>query len=165
MPDSRNIIYGLVDPRSGQLRYIGKSTSGIRRVREHSYPSFLKREQTHKTKWIRQLAEQGMTPNAVVVQELPDAEGLYEAERGWIAYFRSMGCPLTNLTDGGEGVPGHRVEASTRAKISQALKGHPGFPGSGAPKGNKNASGPRSEAVRLKMSEAQKKRWATKAVP
>ena len=98
------LIYGLVDPITGQLRYIGRSCSGLRRPRRHTIPSELAKDQTHKGRWLRSLDT--ARPQIVVIQQLPDSELLNEAERFWIAYFRQLGCPLTNLTDGGEGTAG-----------------------------------------------------------
>ena len=116
------IIYGLVDPRTGQLRYIGKSSSGMKRPRRHFYEDARLLPHLHVSRWIRQLQSQGLTYQIVVFQELPDAEGLSEAEIGWIAYFRKVGCPLTNLTDGGDGMSGFRHTDATRAKMSEAAK-------------------------------------------
>ena len=42
-----------------------------------------------------------------------------------IAHYRSMGFRLTNQTDGGEGAPGMKHTAETRAKMSAAKKGRP----------------------------------------
>jgi hypothetical protein len=36
------IIYGLVDPETEELRYIGKSSTGMSRPKKHFYPSTLK---------------------------------------------------------------------------------------------------------------------------
>lgn len=49
----------------------------------------------------------------VVIQECEDGEVLSLAEKHWIAYYRALGCKLTNLTDGGEGTPGHKKTAET----------------------------------------------------
>jgi hypothetical protein len=59
----------------------------------------------------------------VVIQELYEPDILAQAERFWIAYFKQMGCQLTNLTDGGEGLLGYRHSDVTKAKISDANKG------------------------------------------
>ena len=45
-------------------------------------------------------------------------------ERRWIARLRAEGCSLTNLTDGGEGTPGRKVSAETRAKVSRSNMGN-----------------------------------------
>jgi hypothetical protein len=101
---SKFLIYGLGDPQDGRLRYIGKSTSGLRRPKRHFEAYHLQKSETHKTHWIRKLQREGLQPFIVVIQELDVPEGLPELERGWIFYFRSLGCNLVNGTDGGEGV-------------------------------------------------------------
>lgn len=45
------------------------------------------------------------------------------AEIKLIEAFRRAGAPLTNISDGGEGFPGHYVSKETREKISRAHKG------------------------------------------
>lgn len=47
---------------------------------------------------------------------------LNDAERWWIAYARALRWPLTNICDGGEGAPGRRMSAETRAKIGARNK-------------------------------------------
>lgn len=111
---SQFIIYGLVDPRDGQLRYVGKSCSGKKRPSNTHRRSLAGREgRTHKANWIFNLHESGFRPGIVVIQEFDSSEILSFAERHWIAYFRQMGCPLTNLTDGGDGAPGHKKTINT----------------------------------------------------
>jgi len=53
MTDS--FIYGLIDPRTREVRYIGKSARGMQRPLEHSKPCYLRRDRTHKANWIREL--------------------------------------------------------------------------------------------------------------
>jgi hypothetical protein len=127
MPKSRFLIYGLVDPRTGHLRYVGKSTSGLRRARMHVLPCTLRQtKNTHKGHWVQALVDVGLAPQITVLQEVAGPEDLYELEQGWISYFRGLGCPLTNATDGGPGVFGLKRQppsAETRAKLSAAAKG------------------------------------------
>jgi hypothetical protein len=56
----------------------------------------------------------------IVVLENTTRKGLIDAERWWIAFGRACAWPLTNHTDGGDGLlnPSRR----TRAKISAAMK-------------------------------------------
>lgn len=43
-------------------------------------------------------------------------------ERYWIARLRGEGCNLLNLTDGGEGLAGHKFSQEHRDKIAAALR-------------------------------------------
>lgn len=117
------IIYGLIDPRDLCLRYVGKSSSGMRRPRAHFAPSRLK-ENTHKDHWIAAVLRDGLIPEIAVLEECVE-DALVEAEQFYIAYFRSLGCKLTNATDGGEGAPGVRPSEATRKKMSATRKGRP----------------------------------------
>lgn len=108
--ESKFIIYLLHHPTSKYM-YIGKSSTGLRRPREHSMPSSLK-QYAHlpRSRWVVSLQKRGLSPQIVILEECAIAEDLDEAERFYIAYFRSIGGKrsLLNLTDGGEGILGYR---------------------------------------------------------
>lgn len=116
----RFLIYGLVDPRNGHLRYIGRSSSGLTRPRGHKCPSNLSREIGHKANWIRQLLAQGLSYDIVVIEEFDSQSELDTAEEFWIAYFASIGCDLTNKAKGGQGPKGYRQSPEHKLSISQA---------------------------------------------
>jgi hypothetical protein len=59
------------------------------------------------------------------LDELASADELSAIERKAIAFYRALGCRLTNATSGGDGNPGVVLSAETRAKISAAKKGVP----------------------------------------
>lgn len=111
---SRFLIYGLIDPRDGQLRYVGKSSSGLRRPRRHVR---LLDEKSYKANWVRELVSEGLSPEIEVLEEHQTAVALPEAECYFIAYFRSIGCRLTNLTTGGDGAPGHKMSDTGRERL------------------------------------------------
>lgn len=116
------LIYGLVDPRTKLVRYVGKSSSGLTRPRSHLCPSNLA-HRTYSARWIKSLLALGLRYE-IVVLETPHKEILSDTERWWIAYGRASGWPLTNLTDGGEGAfgthpvftPHHRASLSVAAR-------------------------------------------------
>ncbi len=120
---SEFIIYGLVDPGTKQLRYIGKSINGTLRARSCHTSSYTKFN-THKNNWLKSLVTRNLKPNVIIIQEFSDINNndLYQFEIKWIAYFKNMGCPLTNGTDGGPGRISHQTE-ETKAKISKSHKG------------------------------------------
>lgn len=115
------LVYGLVDPRSGELRYVGKTSRPLEaRVKQHLYAAVTE-EKTHKAAWLRQLLASGLKPEAEVLEVHETAAALDEAERHFIAYFRGIGCRLTNATDGGEGLANPSPE--TRQKMSRVHRG------------------------------------------
>lgn len=117
---SFNFIYGLVDPCTWLVRYVGLTRIGLKRARQHRMPSRL-RAHSYKNSWIKTLFAKGLDYTIVVLEDGPS--DLKAAERFWIAYGRACGWPLTNLTDGGDGANGWRHTADTRAKISTQNKG------------------------------------------
>ena len=143
----RYLIYGLVDPRSKLLRYVGKSTSGLSRPRAHLRPSVCAKERNYKSNWIRQLAASGLKPNIVVIQAFDSAELLYRAEQRWISHLRGNGHPLTNLTDGGPGSFGLTASVETRAKLSIARLGR-----RFSEEHKQNMRGPKSREHRAKIA-------------
>lgn len=120
-------IYGLLDPRTKELRYIGKTTTTLRdRLNKHMTEARSKSKNYHKLFWIRALIEEQLRPEIIEIEEVLDIGVLDDRERYWIAYYRSMGANLVNLTEGGDGAK--EVTKETRAKLSAASKGKPKTP-------------------------------------
>ena len=130
------IIYGLIDPSTGFLRYVGKTANPLVRLRDHCCPP--RTDRSHRANWIRSLRKLGMKPVLEVLEEV-STEQANDVERFWIASLRAAGADLVNCSDGGDGViwdPGRRDQlaeaarkfhtgrkrsAETRRKISEAL--------------------------------------------
>lgn len=113
-------IYGLIDPRTNQLRYVGKTKrSTSHRRYEHVCASHLKAK-SHKNHWIESLLRDGERPESVVLEEVTESEW-EEAESFWIQYMKFIGCNLVNSTSGGDGV--HNPSAEIREKIGAASRG------------------------------------------
>jgi hypothetical protein len=127
-------IYVLIDPRTGEVRYVGKSNDPIRRLQGH-----LQSARADKPwgvcRWIRDLAAVGLTPGVVVIDQV-SADEWEPAEVEWIAHFRSAGARLTNTAPGGLGgfspeaiekahaaKRGVAASLETRAKMSAAKLG------------------------------------------
>jgi len=138
MGDATTFIYGLCDPRTGYLRYVGKANSPrVRLYRHHCVGP----QKNHRHDWLLNLKKNGLKPEMFIVEEVP-VDQWEEAERFWICYFRSIGCPLVNATGGGDGVSNVTDETraklraialsrpkpslATRLKMSKSLKGKPG---------------------------------------
>jgi hypothetical protein len=112
------IIYGLTDPDTQEIRYIGKSTSGLKRPKEHKKPCNLK-VSSHKVNWIKSLIEQGKSYGIIIIEETQTPEELDAKEIYWIAEYKTRGAKLTNGTDGGEGALGREVTNETKEKLRQ----------------------------------------------
>jgi hypothetical protein len=122
------LVYGLVDPITEQIRYIGISSIGFVRPYCHSKASLLAKDDSYKAKWIRKLHSAGLNYIVIVLEWVGDKDLLFEAEIRWIVRGKVEGWPLTNLTDGGEGLL--NPSDSTRSKIgdlSRARMANPEF--------------------------------------
>jgi hypothetical protein len=115
-------IYSLTDPRSGRVRYVGKTAYSLgRRLRQHLAGA--KHLRTHLGRWLQQLLTEGSEPT-IQLLETVSGEGWSLREQHWIVLMRERGEPLTNSTAGGDGAPpGFRMREDTKAKIAAALSG------------------------------------------
>lgn len=118
-------IYTLADPRTGEIRYIGKTNNLTTRYRHH----LNKRRYTHAGNWIYSLSTQNLYP---IIEQLDvvDREYWRETEKYWISQFKTWGFKLTNFHEGGEGNGGgHKLKhvtqlgrkASLETRIKQSL--------------------------------------------
>lgn len=121
MTAAHTFVYGLVDPRTLLVRYVGKTVSGMRRPRNHGEAARLK-ARTYCAAWVHSLHAAGLTYTIVVLEHGPKDQ-LSDIERWWIAYGRACGWPLTNLTDGGDGAPGVVRSAESRAAAAERIRG------------------------------------------
>jgi len=149
-------IYALLDEK-GRVRYVGKTNRSLE-VRLSAHLRKAKYEQTHKDRWIVSMFRKQKLPTIQMI-EMVNGDGCIE-ERKWIAFFRSIGVKLTNLTDGGDGLTGHIKSKETCKKLSDAHKGkifsvehkkNIGKASKGRPAWNKGKIGIYSEATRKKM--------------
>lgn len=127
------MIYGLVDPRTKFVHYVGLSGCGLRRPRRH------RTEHTGsaaKVAWVLELQALGLDFDIVVLEYVDDPRApaphplwtntdrnptaLAEAERFWIAYGRASGWPLTNIQEGGLGARGHKMSPETTVRMRAA---------------------------------------------
>lgn len=112
-------IYCLLDPTTYVIRYVGATSKSLEeRLKGHMKKSPI----SHKTNWIKSL---NVKPIIELLQEIPE-DYWQQAEIYWIAYFKSIGCNLTNTTTGGEGVPfTEDVKAKHKNNILAAYKNNP----------------------------------------
>ena len=107
-----DVIYGLVDPRTENIRYIGKTNQKLQaRLRAH----INERASCHRCNWIAELRRAGLEPNIVPIETCA-RWSWQETERFWIKAFRLAGAQLTNNTSGGDGVPDLPPETRDRMR-------------------------------------------------
>lgn len=94
-------IYGLIDPFTFKVRYIGKTKKKLKeRLSAHCRDV----SKTHKSYWIQKILSKNRRPIIVVLKVLSDDEDWISEEIKWIKIARKYNWPLVNSTDGGDGV-------------------------------------------------------------
>lgn len=124
-------IYGLIDPKSNEIRYIGQSSIGMKRSKQHWLKKSELNNGTKVHNWCKKLLREKLEPKIVVLEEYDCENPTKEHISNWlnnneilaIEYYRSIGCNLTNMTDGGNGTVGKETSDITKKKISKSLKG------------------------------------------
>lgn len=140
------LIYALIDPRTKEVRYIGKTIRTLDfRLRAHINSANSKRRNL-RVNWLKSLCRNGFIPE-IQLLEACDESTWEDRERYWIKYGRDMGWNLVNSTDGGGGPKGMRHSEETKRKMSLAHMG------------NKSTTGRKhSEIDRARMRESHKNR-------
>jgi hypothetical protein len=115
---AKHIIYALIDPRTSLVNYIGKSSSGLKRPNGHMSKERLARDKTTRGDWLRQLVALGLRYEVRVLEEV-ESFALDEAERRWIEIARREDWPLTNMTDGGDGMGGYKMPMERRLRLKE----------------------------------------------
>jgi len=131
-------IYAMIDPRTDEVRYVGKTSKGLEYRRKGHINAAKYNDNTYLLRWLRGLLNTGEKPVMQVLEEVTEDEWR-DAERKWIARGRARGWLLTNGTEGGEGLCNPSPE--TRRKLADAARG------------NTHASGERSEAFKRRAAE------------
>lgn len=89
-------IYGLLDPDTREVRYIGKTSRDLKhRYREHINDDL--KYNSHKVNWIKKLKSLNKLPLIELIEECTELNWS-EREKYWITQFNN----LTNSTEGGE---------------------------------------------------------------
>lgn len=96
------IIYGLQDPETNEMRYVGRTTSIIQRYRKHRIVTHQDiKENKQKSEWILSLQSKGLNPYLVIL-EICKQKQIVEREKAHIDYFLEKGARLLNIKYGDE---------------------------------------------------------------
>lgn len=107
-------IYGIVDPRSDQIFYIGHSSRFALRSRQH-----LAGEDSLSGLTIKQIKTSGLVPAFVVFERCESKEAALMAEIFWIELLRGRGTPLTNA----QAFAGYVARGEARLELADGLGG------------------------------------------
>jgi len=107
-------IYGLVDPRDGRVRYVGKSDSPKERLLAHLRDA----SDSRKCEWLSELSKNSLRPILKILQAV-EYGSHSDAERFWIIKFQKN--ELVNGNGGGSGM--YNPTVRTRLLMRQAKLG------------------------------------------
>lgn len=124
MASHEKLVYGLTDPRTGGIRYVGRSSTGLARPRAHFKALESETDLSHRVRWLRVLQRLGLSYGIIILEHCRNKDHLYEAEERWILAGRRLGWELTNSTAGGKDGP-LSLTPEHRAKIAAAARGRP----------------------------------------
>jgi hypothetical protein len=166
LEEAVTLIYGLFDPRTNELRYVGKTDQTLKdRLKAHIGRRNLTSKR-HSSRWISGIINSGARPEIFEIEKVPPGWDWKECEEFWIEYFKSIGCRLTNISSGGEGASGSKrspefienirakmtgrtFDDEWRRKISVAKKGR--------------QTQPQTQETISKRCESIKRTWAQRA--
>lgn len=81
-------IYGLVDPETLQVRYVGRTIQNLnKRLQQHYYS----KHKTYTVSWITSLKKKYLKPIIVLLDSAFNEQEHYDLERWWISYRKSVG--------------------------------------------------------------------------
>lgn len=113
-------IYIIKHPETYEIRYVGVTINFNQRIKEH-LRNVNKKDRKHLPLYCR-MRSLNIMPIIEILQEFAyntERSLLSDAEIYWIGYFKQLGCPLLNCTDGG-GLINPTLEI--RKKISESKK-------------------------------------------
>lgn len=116
------IIYSLIDPITREIRYVGKTVQGLKRRLATHIDEAARFGNRWVQRWVNVLVNGGSKPVIKMLERVSNEEWV-SAECKWIKAMWDYGCPLTNLTKGGDGVVGYIPTQETRDRISKANLG------------------------------------------
>ncbi len=83
----RVVIYGLIDPDDGVVKYVGSTTNAGHRYREHL--QMPRRANAHLNTWIKSLIDKNKKPMFVFI-DLCNKEEREQIEYKWIEHFSKL---------------------------------------------------------------------------
>ena len=93
---ARAIVYGLADPKSNELKYVGTT----RQTLTVQLDKHLGDDCSHPLlSWLSNLKKSGLAPEIFEIESVDPGDDWYEAEQFWTTYFRGIGADLLNIAE------------------------------------------------------------------
>lgn len=157
----KNMIYGIIDPRSGAVCYVGKTIIGKERWRIHCNSLGRNEHFNPRLQYLFNLIKETQKLQFFIIETGLAEEFIDVREVYWIEKYRAEGIDLFNMTDGGDGRLHYRHKEESKLKISAAKKGKKYKPM--RPEVKKNMARKLSEEARRNIGEASRKRKGIKS--
>lgn len=100
---AKNLVYGLVDPHTNKVMYIGKSATWLSRPYDQLTRHKKLNEPTEKNKWLNQLIKNNTFPKIKILRQCKTESEAFEYEKIFITKYRKSNKNLFNITKGGRG--------------------------------------------------------------
>ncbi|HEY7125792.1 MAG TPA: TetR family transcriptional regulator [Ktedonobacterales bacterium] len=109
LPAGQYIIYALVDPTDGLVRYVGQTNQPEQRLIAHLRTThhYLRDEKAQwmrlldeKAQWVRLLEDKGQKPRMQVLETVIGKRMALTREKAWIRHFQDQGMALLNARRG-----------------------------------------------------------------
>jgi hypothetical protein len=107
----------LIDYNYNDWYYVGKTSTNINERFNAHVCSCRKNKTKHHKCWNKAIKE-GNQPEIIILEET-NGDKINDLEKWYIAYFKSIGVKLTNLTIGGDGLQGHIFSKEHKDRISK----------------------------------------------
>lgn len=107
-------IYKLIDPKTNDIRYIGRTVQTLsNRLKKHLKAD----DKSHRVNWIKSLIKNGLEPKIELICETDSFENCCELEQFYIKKYKKLGFKLVNMTNGGDGSIGFKHSEETIIKL------------------------------------------------
>ncbi len=111
-------IYYLKDPRTRDIRYVGRSNNPRKRLQSQLSMARTGRRKNHLHSWLINLERDGLMPEQFIIEKCQQWKWR-NTERYWIQYFVDCGEDLVNLAKGGYGCDGRVMPMEERERRSE----------------------------------------------
>lgn len=114
-------VYALRDPRTGIIRYVGRSVTPQQRYKMHINTARRgtgRRANKKLLEWINSLFDELLEPEFVILEMCSSEEELNAREIVWIRRLRELGVPLLNIKVGGQAASGWKKSEESKVAHS-----------------------------------------------
>lgn len=115
-------IYALCEYPSWTPRYVGKTVQYLHERHKAHIRTAERGGRLPVSYWLRKQMKSGKRLAIKLLEYVPAGNDWATRERFWIRQCREEGADLLNLTEGGEGLPGHRFTAEHKERIAASLR-------------------------------------------